>query len=66
MTNLMIWESMRAGTLFLGIGSSSARKMCVPAQLRDPGLVKMLALECAPRTFEVAQYVRPSSGCVVT
>jgi hypothetical protein len=62
MTNLMIWEIVSTGPFGRGIGSSSDRKMCAPALLRDPFSVRKLASECAASTIEEARYVIPSAG----
>ncbi len=64
MTNLTIWETVRTCPLRHGMGSFSARKMLVLAQLHDFDLLRKLASECAASIMLLARYVLPSDGYV--
>ncbi len=66
MTNFTIWEIVRTGSLSLGMGSFSVRKMLAPARLRDLDSPRKLASECAARIMLLALYVVPSDGYVAT
>ena len=54
MTKLIIWEMVRMGTLYLGLGSSSDREICAPERLPVLEKLRYAASEWSVRRMSLA------------